>query len=137
MEWPKNEHDMKLQIPAFRDWYNSTDGVRFLDKLYTDSYIDHWRGLDIKNFLIYNMHEDPKLLKTFYCSTLGLNYTCKKHNETTDEKQSNKGFSLANDRLACTLYFRGYINTTKTKQITRFEAGEIIENLFIRMLSMD
>ena len=64
LEWPKNEHDMKLQIPAFRDWYNSTDGVRFLDKLYTDSYIDHWRGLDIKNFLIYNMHEDPKLLKT-------------------------------------------------------------------------
>lgn len=123
-DWPENED---MEVLSFHDWY-SQHKDNFLVKLYTDYYINHWRGLGINNFLIYNMHEDPNLLKEFYCSVLGLEHSCKKHlvnnNNTT---KSNVGHSIQHDRLACTLYSRGYVNTTK---INRLEAGKIILDFF-------
>ena len=68
------------------------------------------------------------LLKTFFCSTLGLKSTCEKHLETTNEKSENVGFSLQNDRLACELHLQGYIDAEK---VSRVEAGEIISKFFI------
>ena len=60
--WPKNEDDTNMLIPAFRDWYYSPRAQDVaLPKLYTDSYIEHWKGLGVHNFLIYNLHELPTL----------------------------------------------------------------------------
>ena len=126
--WPKDKDDTKMLIPSFRDWYYSPRAQDvLLPKLFTDYYIEHWKGLGVHNFLIYNLHEDPNLLKTFYCSTLGLKYACEKH-ATTYEKRENLRFSLQNDRLACELHLQGHIDAEK---VSRVEAGEMISKFFI------
>lgn len=126
-EWPENENDVSSLILPFHQWYHSN--ALKLKMLYTGYYIQHWRGeLGIKDFLVYNVHEDINLLKHFYCSILGLHYTCKKHSEEMiDEKKDNAGFSLHYDRLACALFFKGYIDPKKT---SRSQAGEKIKDFY-------
>mmetsp|Transcript_14312 Transcript_14312/g.20973 ORF Transcript_14312/g.20973 Transcript_14312/m.20973 type:complete len:403 (+) Transcript_14312:61-1269(+) len=120
--WPKKDDEI---IMSFHDWYRR-GAQKKLDVLYTDSYIDHWKGLGIENFLIYNMHEDLNLMKHFYCSKLGLNHTCDKHSGTLSARH-NVGHSLQSDRLACALYSHGYINSNKTNRV---EAGKMISEFF-------
>mmetsp|Transcript_17874 Transcript_17874/g.43408 ORF Transcript_17874/g.43408 Transcript_17874/m.43408 type:complete len:411 (-) Transcript_17874:1040-2272(-) len=121
-KWPENERDV---ITPFHDWYHN-GGKHPLKMLYTDTYVDHWRGLGIENFLVYNMHEHPNLAKTFFCATLGLNYTCDKHSVALTE-DANVGYSIQNDRLACALYSLGHIDPNRTK---RTEAGKMILDFF-------
>eukprot|EP00591_Stephanopyxis_turris_P016387 CAMPEP_0195538270 /NCGR_PEP_ID=MMETSP0794_2-20130614/49437_1 /TAXON_ID=515487 /ORGANISM="Stephanopyxis turris, Strain CCMP 815" /LENGTH=460 /DNA_ID=CAMNT_0040672239 /DNA_START=327 /DNA_END=1709 /DNA_ORIENTATION=- len=120
--WPEKDDGI---IMSFHDWYRR-GAQKKLKVLYTDSYIDHWKGLGIENFLIYNMHEDPNLMKHFYCSKLGLNHTCDKHSGTLSARR-NVGHSLQSDRLACALYSHGYINSNKTNRV---EAGKMISEFF-------
>ena len=123
-EWPDTDTE---KIIPFKDWYFNQENQR-LKWLYTNWYIDHWKGLGIEKFLVYNMHQDPNLEKHFYCSTLGLQHSCDKRSNTTDEKL-NIGHSIENDRLACALYSLGHINPEKT---SRKEAGEMISDFFMK-----
>ena len=122
--WPKNIDDMSSQIPSFHEFYHTTD---ILKLLYTDNYIDHWRELGIEDFLVYNVHESPNVVKNFYCSTLGLTHTCEKYLDMPTVKTVNKGFGIQHDRLACALYFKNFIDP---KKIDRVEAGKKILNFF-------
>mmetsp|Transcript_12355 Transcript_12355/g.17609 ORF Transcript_12355/g.17609 Transcript_12355/m.17609 type:complete len:426 (+) Transcript_12355:121-1398(+) len=123
--WPKNDHET---IIPFHDWYHSNHGRFCLKALYTDMYMNHWKGMGIENFLVYNMHEDPNFLRFFFCSTLRLKHTCKKHFHAPT-KEANVGFSIQNDRLACALHSLGYINP---ERINRIEAGKMISDFFLK-----
>jgi len=98
-------------IPSLLDWRGDERGAL----LYTENYIRHWKflaGSNI-NILIYNLHEDRNVMRTFYCKTLhGTKRACEKYSHYQSESQ-NIGFTLDYHRIAIAAYNVGLIDWRK------------------------
>lgn len=98
-------------IPSLLDWREDERGAL----LYTENYIRHWKflaGSNI-NILIYNLHEDRNVMRTFYCKTLhGTKRACEKYSHYQSESQ-NIGFTLDYHRIAIAAYNVGLIDWRK------------------------
>ena len=57
-----------------------------------------------KNILIYNLHEDKDVVKTFYCNTLHSRSLCKKYSAKHSLLLKNVGFPTYFDSIAVAAY---------------------------------
>ena len=122
--WP----DKGRKLDLLRFYKNERSGK--ITELYTEAYIDNW--LDIvnttKNIMIYNLHEDKDLVKTFYCNTLHAWSLCKKYSSAKHHLSSaNVGFATYFDSIAVAAYHKGLV---KPDKVTRQKAAEAVESHF-------
>lgn len=100
-------------LPAnFKQYFAQANHFENLLRLYTDSYVDNWSHIvDRKDIVIYNLHEDGNVLKTFYCNILKAEHACKKAIETL-HPNSNVGFSTVFDAIAVAAHQEGIVPDT-------------------------
>ena len=121
--WP--DKGSKLNLLSF---YKTQLSGR-ITKLYSEAYIDNWLETlnTTKKILIYNLHEDKDVVKTFYCNTLHSRSLCKKYSAKHPLLLKNVGFPTYFDSIAVAAYHKGLIEADK---VTRKEAGEAVESYF-------
>ena len=99
----------------FKEYFSQphdTNQFKNLLRLYTDSYVDNWSHIvDRKDIVIYNLHEDGNVLKTFYCNILKAEHACKKAIETL-HPNTNVGFSTVFDAIAVAAHQKGIVPDT-------------------------
>jgi len=122
--WP--EKGKKSDFITFYE--TSVDSI--ITKLYTEAYIKNWMTIvgTQKNILIYNVHVDKDLVKTFYCNTLNASNLCKKYSIKHPLTSENVGFSTHFDSIAVAAYHRGLI--ADPDKITRPVAAQNIQKYF-------
>ncbi|GMH50621.1 hypothetical protein TrVE_jg1695, partial [Triparma verrucosa] len=110
---------------------HDTNQFKNLLRLYTDSYVDNWSHIvDRKDIVIYNLHEDGNVLKTFYCNILKAEHACKKAIETL-HPNTNVGFSTVFDAIAVAAHQEGIVPDTFGRKKATLLITDFFKDSFI------
>lgn len=133
--WPDN-NSISRKIPALVDWYKYPHARL----LFTENYIKHWKhlpGNEKLDVLVYNMHLDQNVMKTFYCNMFNDTQTACLKYSINSFPSKNIGYTLEYDRLAMAAYDSGIVTNSTSRQnasraIQRFHEEKL--NMNVSML---
>lgn len=125
--WPEANNKNNPAVPSIIKWF---DDIR-VRRLYTHNFVEHWKLLlrgEKLNFLVYNLHENRCLVRTFYCQTLphAMN-ACKKHANLASPNR-NRATTLEYDRLAVAAHDVGIIPNGTSRQNAGIRLRQFFHN---------